>query len=196
MCLQECPVSLIKLPSTNTFMGSPETFPGRDIRADTKGGSITPRYPMWKRLQEIIPETLSQWSGKTNRDIQACTIFESATLTPCFICFTMWLVLLQLFCMISYGRPASAFSCDFYLIAKSTYDHDALSLSIFSWSLLPFGLLGLRFSFPYSSPGCTLITCILIILWFEWFSCLTFSQLPISMGSCYKGLPLSHYNSV
>ena len=78
-------------------LGSPETHPGRDVRADTNGGSTTLGHPMWKRPRKLLPETFYQWSGETNRKIEAYTAPESLTLSSCFIHFIIWLSCFSLF---------------------------------------------------------------------------------------------------
>ena len=124
--------SLLSSSQQTPSLGSPETYPRRDIRAATQGGSITLGHPMWKRLQEIIPWDILpviRWDQQKDRGLYLCYHALSISYFGCpvsaFLHDFIWL-------------SCSAFLCDFYLIAKSTFDHDASPLSIFSWSFAAF----------------------------------------------------------
>ena len=138
-------VVLLSSSQQTPSLGSPETYPGRDVRADTNGGSTTLGHPMWKRLQEIIPWDILpviRWDQQKDRGLCLCYHALSISYFGCavsaFLHDLIWL-------------SCSSLSMWFYLIAKSTFDLDASPLSIFSWSLLPSGLHGLRFGFTWGS---------------------------------------------
>ena len=108
-CARGRPVSPVKLQSTNTFLGSPETYPGRDVRADTKGGSTTLGHPMWKRLQEVTPWDILpviRWDQQKDRGLYSPRVCNSVIMLYPFYILA---VLLQPFRMISYGCPAQPF---------------------------------------------------------------------------------------